>query len=369
MPWFSFDNVKKRENFDDLTLKLSVIISCYNHEDTVARAMDSILAQKVNFEYEILVCDDCSSDRTQEILLSYKDKFKNIKFLFNKKRYGSKKYGGKFSIAMAGPQMKGQYWAILEGDDYYINETKFQQQIGVLDRNQALTACYSNLIIDNQISGKVRVAVSENIPSMIFDYQDWFQRVRGTQGTTAMFRNIFIDIWNGIGSFRRFSDITFQFLYFYHGDCGYINKPLSCYVYHGNGVWSGKNAFEQTYSMIERQFAFNQLSGGKFAIYYTKQAEKYIKAALSFWQKSEKKGMKRTINIMFLKMLRALNDMHIMLHEEKNPTKRWLLMEHDFNNKGISKDTRRNRLLLKILVRTQIDYIIVKPFWFLYTWL
>ncbi|MCH9852069.1 MAG: hypothetical protein K0U45_01035, partial [Alphaproteobacteria bacterium] len=47
----------------------------------------------------------------------------------------------------------------------------------------------------------------------------------------------------------------------------------------------------------------------------------------------------------------------------------WLLMEHDFNNKGISKDTRRNRLLLKILVRTQIDYIIVKPFWFLYTWL
>ncbi|MCH9852066.1 MAG: hypothetical protein K0U45_01020 [Alphaproteobacteria bacterium] len=78
-------------------------------------------------------------------------------------------------------------------DDYYINETKFQQQIGVLDRNQALTACYSNLIIDNEVSGEVKVAVSENIPSMIFDYQDWFQRVRSTHGATSMFRNIFIE--------------------------------------------------------------------------------------------------------------------------------------------------------------------------------
>ena len=73
--------------------------TCYNHEDTVARCMDSILMQKVDFDYEVLVCDDCSGDNSQEIFLRYKDKFKNIKFLFKQK------------TTMA---IKGKWWQIFD---------------------------------------------------------------------------------------------------------------------------------------------------------------------------------------------------------------------------------------------------------------
>ena len=53
---------------------LSVNMITYNHEKYIAQALDSILMQKVNFKYEIVVGEDCSTDRTRAILLEYKEK-------------------------------------------------------------------------------------------------------------------------------------------------------------------------------------------------------------------------------------------------------------------------------------------------------
>ena len=49
--------------------KLSIIVQTYNHEAFIAQALDSILSQKVNFEYEVIIAEDCSTDRTKEIIL------------------------------------------------------------------------------------------------------------------------------------------------------------------------------------------------------------------------------------------------------------------------------------------------------------
>ena len=52
-------------------MKLSVMLITYNHEPFIAQALESILAQRVNFEYEIVVGEDCSTDRTREIVLDF----------------------------------------------------------------------------------------------------------------------------------------------------------------------------------------------------------------------------------------------------------------------------------------------------------
>ena len=55
----------------DKQLMLSVGMLTYNHEKYIAQAIDSILMQEVNFEYEIVIADDCSTDNTREIILDY----------------------------------------------------------------------------------------------------------------------------------------------------------------------------------------------------------------------------------------------------------------------------------------------------------
>ena len=52
-------------------MKVSVPIITYNHEPYIAKALDSVLMQRTNFEYEIVVGEDCSTDRTRDILLEY----------------------------------------------------------------------------------------------------------------------------------------------------------------------------------------------------------------------------------------------------------------------------------------------------------
>ena len=60
----------------------------YNHELYIAQAIDSVLMQETDFEYEIVIGEDCSTDRTREILIEYQKKHPDkIRTLFNKKKY------------------------------------------------------------------------------------------------------------------------------------------------------------------------------------------------------------------------------------------------------------------------------------------
>ncbi|MCH9844716.1 MAG: glycosyltransferase family 2 protein [Alphaproteobacteria bacterium] len=373
MSFFSFDNVKKRENFDDLTLKLTVIVICYNHEDTVVRAMDSILMQKVDFDYEILVCDDCSGDKSQEILLRYKDKFKHIKFLFNKKRHGNKVHHCIFSLAMAFPQTKGQYITLLESDDYYLDDTKFQQQIEILDKNPELTGCYSNYMIDNKAKSTKTIGMEMELANklpMTIKSDDWFTQGLYVHTTTLMLRNIFQDSWVDIMGFQHSGDSILQLLYVYHGDIGFINKPLSCYFMTGKGTWTSASDLQKQYGLLMLWYALNKLCNGRFFIRYIGRASNQIENIIANLREEENMSRrKRSIFIIFCKILWLLNGARIMLHEEKQPRKRWLFMVHHLNDRGLLQNSKWRRLLLKILVRSQIDAMIVKTFWFLYEYL
>ena len=67
-------------------IKLSVIMPLYNVEATLSIALDSVIMQKVNFEYEIICVDDKSTDNTFDILNSYKKKYPFIKIIQNQAR-------------------------------------------------------------------------------------------------------------------------------------------------------------------------------------------------------------------------------------------------------------------------------------------
>jgi len=55
-------------------VKVSIMITAYNHEKFIAQALDSVLMQKTDFDYEIIIGEDCSTDKTRDILIDYQIK-------------------------------------------------------------------------------------------------------------------------------------------------------------------------------------------------------------------------------------------------------------------------------------------------------
>ena len=114
-------------------IKVTVYLSTYNQEEYVAEALDSILMQKTNFRYEIIAADDCSNDRTQEIILDYQKKYPGmIETYFTSPNVGGCK---KLTDCIDLGLFRGEYLAYLEGDDYWLGEDRLQTLVDFLDAN------------------------------------------------------------------------------------------------------------------------------------------------------------------------------------------------------------------------------------------
>ncbi len=96
-------------------MKISVIIPTYNGERTIERAIKSVLSQEGEFELEILVCDDLSTDRTIEKVLAFDNS--NIKVYFNDVHTGGPNAGRNLGIEKA----EGDYIAFLDQDDEWVS--------------------------------------------------------------------------------------------------------------------------------------------------------------------------------------------------------------------------------------------------------
>src|SRR3989442_14564986 len=110
-------------------MKLSVCLITYNHERFITQALESALAQKTNFEFEIVVGEDCSADHTRQILVEYQQRYPNtIRWMLPGKNLGPNR-----NFARTLQAWRGQYIALLEGDDYWIFPRKLQEQGNFLD--------------------------------------------------------------------------------------------------------------------------------------------------------------------------------------------------------------------------------------------
>ena len=121
-------------------IKVSVLVMTYNHIDFIAQALDSVLEQQVCFDYEILISEDCSIDGTREVVLAYQRRFpQKIRLLLSGQNMRSNE------IVVRGINAaKGQYIALLDGDDYWISPNKLQSQVDFLDSNPECSMCFHN---------------------------------------------------------------------------------------------------------------------------------------------------------------------------------------------------------------------------------
>ena len=111
-------------------VKVSVVVVCYNQEATIGRAIDSVLSQKVDFNYEIIIGDDASSDKTSAICLEYCRKYPDfIRYIRNETNKGL--LNNYYDCVL---QARGKYISDLGGDDFWIEDNKLQIQSDTMDK-------------------------------------------------------------------------------------------------------------------------------------------------------------------------------------------------------------------------------------------
>lgn len=133
-----------------------VSISCitYNHASYIKECIDGFLMQKTNFNFEVLIHDDHSTDGTEEIIKEYAKQYPDIiKPLFEKEnQYSLGKPIG--SVVWNLPRARGKYIAMCEGDDYWIDPYKLQKQVDIMENNPNCSLVISNGISLNEITKK-----------------------------------------------------------------------------------------------------------------------------------------------------------------------------------------------------------------------
>jgi len=123
-------------------ITVSIFLLTYNQEQFIAQTINSILMQKANFNFQIVIGEDCSADGTRSICKTFAEKYSNkIKLL----PALEKNIGLIANYMRTIKACEGKYIAICDGDDYWIDENKLQKQVSFLEDNPNYSIVYSKL--------------------------------------------------------------------------------------------------------------------------------------------------------------------------------------------------------------------------------
>lgn len=179
---------------------ISVVIPSYNRADTVGQTIDSILAQKVDADVEIVVGDDCSTDNAREVLLKYKEQHQDvIRLLFHEQNMG---LGANWATCVKA--CKGKYICNCDNDDYWHNENKLQIQLDYMESHPECNICITNHRTLNRTTGEIR-EVHVHLDHSDIQYSMWHSQ--NFCNATIMYRAEFMKAHLDLDEFikRRFT--------------------------------------------------------------------------------------------------------------------------------------------------------------------
>lgn len=162
-------------------MKLSIIMMAYNQASFIEEAINSVFSQDLPFEWELLIGDDCSLDNTKEIVLSSIRDYDNVRYIKNLNNLGlHKNYQNLVSLA------KGDFIALLEADDYWIDVNKCRLQIELMEEDPKISWSFTNGIIVNENKELIK-EVKLSIPTLV-DLDYYIKNFFNPLSNTIIFR-------------------------------------------------------------------------------------------------------------------------------------------------------------------------------------
>lgn len=273
---------KITENWRYVAEQPVVSICCltYNHEQYLSQALDSFLMQITDFPFEIIIGEDCSTDNTRKIIEQYMKKYpKIIKLVTSSSNVGLQENSYRTMHAC-----NGEYIALCDGDDYWLDNKKLQIQINEMKQNVNIGISFhpaSKLIQDGKIiksnfSYKKFYSLSEIVESD-FHFISTNTIIFKKDILNKIDKDIFLkspvnDVWIRIISSMESGAIC-------------INREMSIYRVQSSGSWteSMKNS-EKFISFIENMiFSINEFDNyfnNRYEILFLKLKQKFFRIIL-----------------------------------------------------------------------------------------
>jgi glycosyltransferase involved in cell wall biosynthesis len=130
---------------------VSVSVLAYNHEQYIAQAIESVISQKTDFSFEVIIGEDCSTDNTLAVIRQYEEKYPHIiRVLASEQNIGARRNRLRNSDAC-----RGEYIAFCEGDDYWIDPEKLQKQLNFMIKNSNLSLSFHSVYIEDAQTGEL----------------------------------------------------------------------------------------------------------------------------------------------------------------------------------------------------------------------
>ncbi len=230
---------------------LSICIIFHNQKEYIARCLSSVLSQQMDFEYEILLGDDNSTDGTWEELQKYQKKYNGLISCY---RINTNDYNPLSNTCRSGlnranlfRRIKGKYFTFIDGDDYILTTDRYKKQIDVLEKNDKISI----------VSGNTAKYL-ESKPVKFLNYITPIDRYNtGTIFTEKEFMNIFFH--NSTCVIRKptdfdidkdfkpelFDDFKITLFFLRYGDMYYINEPFLAYMQTPTGIYSSISEYSK----------------------------------------------------------------------------------------------------------------------------
>ncbi|MCW8822328.1 MAG: glycosyltransferase [Sulfurovum sp.] len=217
---------------------LTVVSITYNHEKYISDALDGMLMQKTDFPFEIIVHDDCSTDSTATILKDYAKKYPTIiKLILQKENQYSK---GIKPMTLAFDKALGNYLAISDGDDYWIDPNKLQIQLDEMRKVENCQMCFHSAIdIYEDNSRKNKITTKQANGNKLFTTSEIIKGGGGFCPTASlMFKKEVVENLPQWYKKAPFGDYFLQVFGSLKGGALYIDRPMSVYRKNTLGSWS-----------------------------------------------------------------------------------------------------------------------------------
>jgi len=138
----SADLIKFNKDTHKYPVMVSVLCLTYNHEAYIRNTLEAFVKQKVDFAFEVIVADDASTDKTQDIIREYHQRYPHIfKPILREKNVGVGK-----NATDALRNVRGKYLAFCDGDDLWLDENKLKKQVQYMERHPDTSVCCSNAL-------------------------------------------------------------------------------------------------------------------------------------------------------------------------------------------------------------------------------
>lgn len=254
---------------------VSVLVLAYQHENYIKECLDSILQQKTDFSFEILIGEDESKDKTREICKLYAQNYPSIIRLFLHSRENNIHINGSpswhFNSLYNIFSANGKYIALCEGDDFWIDPLKLQKQVDFLENEINYSACahLSEVVFDG-VQKINSLRFNNNIERTVFRVKDLLEYTR-FHTSSLVYRKKCIENKEESTMLALNRDHPTMILLASKGPIKRLPEVMSVYRRNSDGFSENNNLRHCYEQNIEMANALNEkLSGFVFKSFYIK---------------------------------------------------------------------------------------------------